>query len=114
MPSNDMVITAHVLERMEERWPKFCRLTDAEVARVVKREVTEAIEAGRWGHVAPVELISVNTHMHSMRASGTSLTCWTKDKMRGYIFREDHEGLVVVTVFPGQEREESIRRKLYR
>jgi hypothetical protein len=103
---SDFTVTVHALERIEERWPDFfCEMSDDQIAVFIQSEVIDAFESGRVSNVPPVEFSSINIGANHQ---GGSQTCWNADKDRGYVFREDEDGLVVMTVSRGQPRHEAL------
>lgn len=111
----DFVVTAHALERMEARWPSLVEgMSDEEIAVLIHEEVHEAFRGGRYAFVPPVELASLDPDLHIRRRGVLGETCWTRDKKRGYVFREGHDGLVVMTVTAGFELARAIDMKLRR
>ena len=111
----DFVVTGHALERMESRWPALVAgKTDLEIAELVHEEVFEAFRGGRYAFVPPIELASLDPDLHIRRSGVLGETCWTRDKKRGYVFREGQDGLVVMTVTAGFELARAIDMKLRR
>lgn len=101
----DFVVTIHALERMAERFPILIEgMEDDEVAVLIHGEVQEALEAGRHGKVPPLELApSGHARWDTSRKDG--YVTWTADKRRGYVMQEAEEGLLVLTVLVGVDRE---------
>ena len=105
----DFVISIHALERFEERFPEHWT-SDEEIGQLIYRETMEAMEAGRSGHVPPIEIAN---HNITQWVPGKSLFAWTTDKSRGYVLVEDEEGeMTVATVLVGQPRSQA-REKLH-
>jgi hypothetical protein len=107
----DFVVTIHALERMEERFPDLIGgMDDRSLGEFIHGEVMDALEAGRQAKMAPLELAP-----HGMRrwvsAKKDSYVVWNEDKLRGYVMQDADEGLLVLTVLTGGDREEK-RRKL--
>lgn len=114
MSSTDFVVTIHALERLEQRFPKLIAgLGDKEQADLVHEEVMEALDCRRYGIVPPIEIASRSPDRWITRTRD-SYFCWTKDKTRGYLLKDDEEeGLLVLTVLIGVPREKA-REKLWR
>lgn len=107
--SDDLIITIHALERIEERWPRITiGLTDLEVARLIQDEVNDALVAGRCHHSCPLEL--ANTNLARWRVEKNIQFVWTKNKERGYVIAEREEGIVVLTTLIGQDPEQAKRK----
>jgi hypothetical protein len=110
--NDDLVITGHALERMEERWPKLCAgLTDEEVGRLIQGEVNDALVRERVSHICPLEL--ANTNIARWRAEKNVLYVWTENKERGYVISYRDDGIVVLTTLIGQAHAVA-RKKLHR
>lgn len=114
MSAADFVVTAHALERMEERFPKLTEeMNDTKQAELMQEEVMDALEAGRHGTVPPVELSARAVERWTHRKRG-GYVAWTRGKERGYVLQEDEtEGLIVLTVIAGEEREAALGRRLH-
>ena len=114
MSATDFVVTIHAFERMEERFPHLVRgKSDDSQARLMQKEVMEALEKGRYGSVPPVELSAKSVDRWEHRKSG-GYVAWTQDKGRGYILQEDEEeGLIVLTVIAGEARDAALKRRLH-
>jgi hypothetical protein len=102
MSATDFVVTIHAFERLEQRFPDLVsNMSDRDQAKLVHREVMDAIDSGRHGRVPPLELSSKIGDRWMVREQNTFFV-WTQDKKRGYLMREDpDEGLLVVTVIFG-------------
>lgn len=113
MSDTDFVVTAHALERMVERWPEeFEHMPDDDIAMFIHGELNDAFDNGRYALVPPSELV-LDLTLNPHRASGTGKFGWTKDKLRGYVYRFGEDGLVVMTVVKGKvtERAATMRRQ---
>lgn len=112
-PSNDMTITVHALERMEERWPELTEgLDDLEIAHTIQGEVNDALVAGRRHQTCPIEL--ANNNLARWRVEKDVWYVWNEDKTRGYVIsdplddpdRSDRsQGITVMTTLVGQDPE---------
>ena len=111
MSAADFVVTIHALERMEERFPAIAdERTDEEVGVFIQSEVNDALEAGRYGSTVPIELAPHGADSWRQRNPG-AYGVWDREKTRGYIVVEDpDEGMVVLTVLVGEEREYAMRK----
>jgi hypothetical protein len=100
----DFIVTVHCLDRMDERFPDLCSdLTDAEVGKVIQREVMEAIALGRQSKIAPAEL----KHLYPERWVPTKLGAtfvWNEERTRGYVIMEKGESLIVLTALREYEQ----------
>ena len=114
MSATDFVVTIHALERMEERFTDtVADLDDVAQAQLIHAEVHDALEAGRHSTVPPIELSARATDRWMYRKQG-GYVAWTQDKGRGYVLQEQaEEGLIVLTVLAGEEREVAQKRKLH-
>jgi len=112
MSSSDFIISIHALERFEERFPAI-QLDDNDKGALIHREVMDALDAGRHSTVPPIELSARATDRWMYRKQG-GYVAWTQDKGRGYVLQEQaEEGLIVLTVLAGEEREVAQKRKLH-
>jgi len=105
------VITIHALERFEERCPDLTKgKTDQQVGEFIHEEVMDALEAGRRGKIAPIELAAYEVNQWEQRNPGVYIV-WTKEKTRGYAILEDpSEGMLVTTVLVGESRDFAMRK----
>lgn len=103
MSNDDFIVSAHALDRFEERFPDLWT-DDEEVARFIHLEVCDALDAGRASFVPPVELATTDLDRWE---AGKGLTAWTPLKTRGYVLLESEEGMLVVTVLRGRSSEEA-------
>lgn len=108
MDSADFIVSAHALERFEERFPELWT-DEQEVANLIHGECEEALTEGRASWVPPLEL--ANNDLDRWQA-GKGLNVWTIDKSRGYVLLESPEGMLVTTVLKGKTSDDA-RRMLY-
>lgn len=109
---DDMTITIHALERMEERWPKLCKdLSDEEIGRLIQGEVNDALVSNRRSRICPLEL--ANSNIARWRAEKNVWYVWTEGKDRGYVISDKKEGIIVLTTLIGEETSVA-KRKLRR
>ena len=106
--SDDFVITAHALERFQERFPTLWE-DDQQAAELIHGECEDALTEGRASYVAPLEL--ANNDLDRWEA-GKGLTVWTPQKRRGYVLLETQEGMLVTTVLKGKTSQDA-REMLY-
>lgn len=105
---DDFVISAHALERFQERFPEQW-VNDDVAAQTIYREVMEGFANGRASYVAPIELA---LHDLDRWQAGRGVFVWTPKKVRGYVVVEASEGQLVATVLVGKSTEQA-RRMLY-
>jgi hypothetical protein len=105
---DDFVITAHALDRFEERFPDLWT-DDNGAAHLIHEECDAALAEGRASWVAPLEL--AHNDLDRWEA-GKGLVVWTPGKERGYVLLETEEGMLVTTVLQGRERDDA-RKRLY-
>ena len=110
MASDDFVVTIHALLRFEERIQRG--LSDQEMAAVIHDDVMDALCDGRHGYVPPLELAN-NALERTVKFGTDSFYAWTRDKSRGYVLRDDPDGLHVMTVLRGVTHAQALR-KLFR
>ena len=106
--SNDFVVSAHAMERFEERFPELWT-SDEDAAYLIHGECEDALTEGRASFIAPLEL--ANNDLDRWEA-GKGLVVWVPDKTRGYVLLESDEGLLVTTVLKGKTPSEA-RGMLY-
>ena len=75
----------------------------------MRKEVMDAFAGGRHNSIPPIELAA----RYDRWEYGENYVAWTPDKKRGYVLREDAEGLFVLTVLIGEGREVAQRRRMY-
>ena len=111
MSATDFVVTIHALERMEERFPEITNTrTDEEVGIFIQSEVHDALDSGRHNSTVPIELAPHGGDSWRQRNPG-AYGVWNREKTRGYIVVEDEdEGMLVLTVLVGDEREYAMRK----
>jgi hypothetical protein len=111
---SDFIVTIHALERMVERFPELVSgKDDGEIGALIHGEVMDALDAGRFGSVAPLELAPTG-HAQWDGSRKDGYVTWTADKRRGYVMQEGEEGLLVLTVIVGNDREHQRNRLLKR
>lgn len=104
--SDDFIVSAHALERFEERLPSLYR-NDQQAARLIHKECTAAIKEGRSGKLAPIELSHYDSRLWK---ANKGLVVWIRSKTRGYVLLDTPEGTVVTTVLVGRDAQEARRR----
>jgi hypothetical protein len=105
---DDFVISVHALDRFEERFPEDWT-NDGDTGLLIYQEVIDAINGGRVGSVAPLELADNDLSQWVARKSRIA---WVPNKSRGYVIVDDSGEMMVATVLVGKTSEEA-RRKLY-
>lgn len=90
-------VTVHALDRFEQRWPDEVGDDDEEMARVMQREVEDAISAGRTGRNFPRRM---HGSIPSRYTGGTSCA-WTEDFSRGYVISDGGSNVHIVTAVQG-------------
>lgn len=101
--AGDFVITVHALERFQERFPELWD-NDPDTGELIHRECLDALNEGRTGNVAPLEL----AHYDPVKwQAGKCYYAWTPDKQRGYAIADSDGDAIVVTVLKGQTHEEA-------
>ena len=107
--ARDFIVTAHALERFQERFSSVYRTDEMESKRI-HRECMQALEAGRVSYVPPLEFANYNV---ADWAPDRSRFVWTLNKERGYVIVEDEQGdMTVATVLVGEPLK-TAREKLY-
>lgn len=110
--SDNMTVTIHALERMEQRWPKLVGgLDDQEVARLIQGEVNDAFVCDRRSRICPLEL--VNNYLHNWNTEKDVWFLWTEERDRGYVVLDRPEGVTVMTTLVGLSGEQA-KHKLVR
>ncbi len=109
--SDDFTITAHALERFEERFPDLYE-DDEQAANLIHKESESALDEGRASAVAPLELANFDLSRWTFNKN-KGLVVWTPDKTRGYVVIDSDDGQVVTTVLKGKDVS-AARRMLYR
>lgn len=108
---DDFIVTIHALERFHERFPDLAEpRTDREQGELIHKEVMAALDAGRHAKVPPIELACHGAERWEQRNPGAYIV-WNEGKTRGYAVVEDEkEGMLVLTVLVGEEREVAMRK----
>jgi hypothetical protein len=104
--SNDFIVSAHALERFEERLPALYQ-DDQQAAQFIHRECESALAEGRCGKLAPLELSHYDS---TLWKANKGLVVWVRSKVRGYVLLDTEEGRVVTTVLVGRDAEEARTR----
>lgn len=101
---DNLTVTIHAFERMEQRWPDLCRgLNDEEIAWLILGEINDAYARKRISSICPLEL--ANSNIARWKAEKNLLYLWTQDKTRGYVVADRDDGVTVLTTLVGQDRE---------
>lgn len=109
---DDFVVTIHALQRMSQRFPQVASgVSDRQLGELIHAEVIDALDHGRSGKYAPLELAPTGRERWIAMKKGAHVA-WNEDKRRGYVIQDSSEGLLVLTVLVGHEREEKRRRIL--
>lgn len=108
MSNDDFIVTAHALDRFQERFPDLYK-DDQQAATLIHEECDDALVNGRASFVPPLELALNDLDRWE---AGKGLTVWTPSKERGYVLLETEDGLLVATVLIGRSTVEA-RRRLY-
>lgn len=109
---DDLIISIHALERMEQRWPSLCEgLSDEQIGLVIQKEVDDAWDKNRHHRVCPLELAHSNIHKWKVEKNVWYL--WTEGKDRGYVIADRPDGVTVLTTLVGESKEKA-KRKLQR
>lgn len=110
--SDDLTVTVHALERMEERWPRLVgELSDEEIARLIQGEINDAEVRGRRSRICPLEL--ANSNIARWKTEKDVWYLWTETKDRGYVISDRTDGVIVLTTLIGQ-KPDIAKRKLHR
>lgn len=104
--SNDFIVSAHALERFEERLPSLYK-NDQQAASLIHKECTTALKEGRSGKLAPLELSHYDSKLWK---ANKGLVVWIRSKTRGYVLLDTPDGTVVTTVLVGRDAQEARRR----
>jgi hypothetical protein len=108
---SDFIVSAHALERLEERFPDLAHDDELVQAHLVRTEVFDAMDSGRTSKVVPLELASWRIENEVARDKG-SFYAWTEGKVRGYLVKRSGDDMVVVTALGGHPREEALRKRV--
>jgi len=104
--SNDFIVSAHALERFEERLPALYQ-DDQQAAEFIHSECISALNEGRSGKLAPLELSHYDA---SLWRANKGMVVWVRAKTRGYVLLDTEEGRIVTTVLVGRDAQEARTR----
>lgn len=103
---DNFIVSAHALERFEERLPGLYQ-DDQQAAQMIHRECQAALDEGRVGKLAPLEL---STYDANLWKANKGLVVWIRSKTRGYVLLDTDEGTLVTTVLVGRDAQEARKR----
>lgn len=94
----EVAVTRHAVEQLRQRRPLvYANLTDSVIARVIRREVSAAIAAGRIASEKPVAF-RLHGHKKAQLHEGQRIV-WTAGSSFAWIIaREDNADVVVTTL----------------
>lgn len=94
-----MRLSKHAWARLKERFPEFRHLSRADAEKLVRREVSQAIQAGRFAKREPRHMVSPGEQR--MKRRGAQRNCryaWDETAGRVFALAPEGTGWLVTTI----------------